>query len=358
MLHVAIYDAINSITQDTPPYAYSLNAPTSALPDAAAATAGHDTLAALYPTMKTELDQQLASELARFPAGTDTQQGIQVGHTIAEHVVASRANDGSATTPQPFMPGNQPGDYRSTTPDFATPVFTNWGNVIPFVLHTAAQFRPAPPPALTSQAYAQALNEMKSLGQKNSTSRTAYQTESAKLWASSPWNSWNEIAENAAIAHHMSLESTARLFALLNLSFADSTIASYEAKYYYQLWRPITAIHEANTINNPLIADDPTWTPLVATPSDPSYPSTHSTISAAGAVVLSAFFGNHDQVQVTANGITLTYASYTDAATDTGLSRIYGGVHTRIDHEAGVELGEDVAQFVLDHLASDYFGRG
>lgn len=348
MLHVAIYDAVESITRNIPP----LNAQTSALPDAAGATAGHDILTVLYPTMKTELDQQLASELAGFPNGTNKQQGIQVGHTIAEHVVASRANDGSSTTPPLFVPGNQPGNYRLTPPDFAAPVFTNWQNVTPFVLNTASQFRPAPPPALTSQAYMQALNEVKSIGQNSSTTRTAYWTMSAKFWAGSPWEVWNEMAENAAIAHHTNLESTARLFALLNLAFADSTIAVYEAKYYYKLWRPITAIREANTIRNPLITSNPTWTSLITTPPHPSYPAGHSTISAAGAVVLSAFFGSHDHVQVTDSGTTLTFASYTDAATDTGLSRIYGGVHTRLDHDAGVKLGQDVAQFVLDHVAS------
>ena len=358
MLHVATYDSIVSITRNAPPYVYSLNAPTGALPDAAAATAGHDTLVALYPTMKTELDQRLTRELAMFPDGADKQQGIQVGHTIAEHVVASRANDGSATTPSPFVPGNLPGSYRPTPPNFAAPVFTHWGNVTPFVLNSGAQFRPAPPPALTSQAYAQALNEVKSLGQNSSPTRTAYQTKSVMLWAGSPWNTWNEMAEDSASAHHTNLEFTARLFALLNLSFADSAIAFYDTKYYYQLWRPITAIREANTIGNPLVVSDPAWTPLITTPPDPSYPAAHSTISAAGAVVLSSFFGDHDQVRVTYNGTTLIFASYTDAAMDTSLSRIYGGAHTRIDHEAGVKLGQNVAQFVLDHSASAYFGRG
>jgi membrane-associated phospholipid phosphatase len=211
---------------------------------------------------------------------------------------------------------------------------------------------------LTSQAYAQALNEVKGLGQNSSTTRTAYQTKSAMLWAGSPWNTWNEMAEDSASAHHMNLESTARLFALLNLSFADSAIALYDTKYYYQLWRPIAAIREANTVGNPLAVGDPAWTPLITTPPDPSYPAAHSTISAAGAVVLSSFFGDHDQVRVTYKGTTLSFASYTDAAMDTGLSRIYGGAHTRIDHEAGVTLGQNVAQFVLDHSVSAYFGRG
>ncbi len=353
ILHAAIYDAVVSITRDAPAYLYSVTAPSSARADAAAATAGHDVLVSLYPEWKAALDQQLAGELATIPNGAGEQQGIQVGQTVAAHLLAIRANDGSTTTLQPFVPGNQPGNYLLTPPKFAAPVFTNWGNVTPFVLDNAAQFRPAPPPALTSQAYAQALNEVESLGQKTSTTRTPEQTVIGKFWAGPIWNTWNEIAENAALAHHTNLETTARLFAVLNLSFADSTIAFYDAKYHYQLWRPVTAIREANTIGNPAIAGDPTWTPLAVTALDPAYPSAHGVISGAGAAVLAAFFGNQDQISLTSDvlpGVVRTFASYSDVATEAGLSRIYAGQHTRIDIEVGSQLGQNVAQFVLPHL--------
>jgi hypothetical protein len=182
ILHAAIYDAIVSITRDAPPYVFSVSAPSGARADAAAAVAGHDTLAALYPKWKAALDKQLAGELATIPDGAGKQQGIQVGHTVAARLIAIRANDGSTATLQPFVAGNQPGNYRLTPPKFAAPVFTNWSNVTPFVLNNAAQFRPVPPPALTSQAYAQALNEVKSLGQKTSTTRTPDQTVIGKFW--------------------------------------------------------------------------------------------------------------------------------------------------------------------------------
>ena len=353
ILHAAIYDAVVSITRDAPAYLYSVTAPSGARADAAAAQAGHDVLVALYPKWKAALDQQLAGELATIPNGAGEQQGIQVGQAVAAHLLAIRANDGSAATLQPFVPGNQPGNYLLTPPKFAAPVFTNWGNVTPFVLNNAAQFRPAPPPALTSQAYAQALNEVESLGQNTSKARTADQTVIAKFWAGPIWNTWNEIAENAALAHHTNLETTARLFAVLNLSFADSTIAFYDAKYHYQLWRPVTAIREANTIGNPAIAGDSTWTPLAVTALDPAYPSAHGVISGAGAAVLSTFFGNQDQIRLTSDvlpGVVRTFASYNDVATEAGLSRIYAGQHTRIDIEVGSQLGQNVAQFVLPHL--------
>src|SRR2546428_980373 len=353
ILHAAIYDAVVSITRDAPAYVFSVNAPLSARADAAAATAGHDTLTALYPKWKAALDQQLTGELATIPDGAGKQQGIQVGQAVAARLIAIRANDGSDTTPPPFVPGNQPGNYQLTPPKFVAPVFTNWSNVTPFVLNNAAQFRPGPPPAVTSQADAQALNEVESLGQNTSTTRTPEQTVIGKFWAGPIWNTWNEIAENAAIAHHTNLETTARLFAVLNLSFADSTIAFYDAKYHYQLWRPVTAIRLANTDGNPATVGDPTWTPLAVTALDPSYPGAHSTISAAGATGLSAFFGNQDQIRVTSDvlpGVVRTFASYNDVATEAGLSRIYAGQHTRIDHEAGLQLGHNVAQFVISHL--------
>jgi len=353
ILHAAIYDAVVSITRDAPAYLFSVSAPSSARADAAAATAGHDTLVALYPKWKAALDQQLASELAAIPNGVGKQQGSQVGQAVAARLLAIRATDGSTATPPPFVPGNQPGNYQLTPPKFAAPVFTNWSNVTPFVLNNAAQFRPGPPPALTSQAYAQALNEVKSLGQNTSTTRTPDQTVIGKFWAGPIWNTWNEIAENAALAHHTNLETTARLFAVLNLSFADSTIAFYDAKYHYQLWRPITAIRAANTAGNPAVVGDPTWTPLAPTAPDPSYPSAHGVISGAGAAVLSSFFPKKDQIRVTSDvmpGVVRTFTSYSDVATEAGLSRIYSGQHTRIDIEVGSELGHNVAQFVLPHL--------
>ena len=343
ILHAAIYDAVVSITGDAPAYLFSVAAPSGARADAAAAQAGHDALVALYPKWKAALDAQLAGELATIPSGAGKQQGIQVGQTVATRLLATRATDGSADKASPFVPGNQPGNYQLTPPKFAAPVFTTWGNVTPFVLNNGAQFRPGPPPAVTSQAYIQALNEVKSLGQNTSTTRTADQTVIAKFWAGPIWNTWNEIAENAALAHHTNLETTARLFAVLNLSFADSTIAFYDAKYFYQLWRPVTAIRQT----------DPTWTPLAVTALDPSYPSAHAVISGDGAAVLSAFFGNQDHISLTSDvlpGVLRTFASYSNVATEAGLSRIYAGQHTQIDIQVGSQLGQNVAQFVISDL--------
>jgi hypothetical protein len=351
MLHAAIYDAVVSITRDAPPYLFTVRAVPHARPDAAAATAGHDVLAALYPPMKPELDQLLMTELQALPRGAGTQHGEQVGALTSEVVLALRTHDGSNATPPPLRPVTRPGQFRPTPPNFTPAVFTHWGHVTPFVLNDDEQFRPAPPRALSSRAYASALNEVKSVGQDSSTTRTADETTQAMFWAAPIWNFWNQIADNAVLAHHTDLPQAARLFADLDLSFADSAISFYDAKYHFDLWRPITAIREAATDRNPATIADPNWTPLAATPADPSYPGAHSVISAAGATVLSAFFGNHDDITVTSEvlpGVLRHFESYRAVALEAGLSRIFAGVHTRLDHDAGLLLGHRVAEFVLD----------
>jgi hypothetical protein len=358
ILHAAIDDAVVSITGEGSPYLLSVDAPKNARPDAAAAQAGHDTLTTLYPAMKATLDQQLADELAAIPDGGAKTNGARVGHLVAQAILGIRADDGANTTPPPFTPGTAPGEYRPTPPGFAAAVFTNWADVTPFVLRDESQFRPAAPPSVSSAAYAEAINEVKSVGRDTSTTRTADETTQAKFWAAPIWNYWNEITQNAVLAHHSNLVDTARLFADLNLSFADGVIAFYDGKYTYHLWRPVTAIREAGT-TNPLITADPTWNSLANTPADPSYPGAHSVISEAGATVLSSFFGNDDQVSVTSEllpGVTRSFGSYQAVATEAGLSRIFAGVHTRIDHNAGLTLGRQVAEFVLEQQESPGFG--
>ena len=358
ILHAAIYDAVNSIDRSHEPYLLDVRAPRDASETAAADAAAHTALVGLYAAQQSTLDADYAAELAKVPDGPAKGQGVQVGDEVARDLLAIRTNDGSNVTPPPFVPGTNPGDFRPTPPNFPTAVFTTWGQVTPFVLDSGNQFRPAPPPALTSPEYAAAINEVQTLGSATSTTRTADQTEIGKFWAPPIQNFWNQIAESVATAHHSDLPTTARLFAALNLSFADSTIAFYDAKYTYQLWRPVTAIRLADTTGNmdesvtePQIVADPNWLPLAGnTPADPSYPGAHSTISAAGADVLASFYGDRQQFSVTSPalpGVTRPFTSFSGAATEAGLSRIYAGVHTRIDHVAGLKLGDDVAGFVL-----------
>jgi membrane-associated phospholipid phosphatase len=347
IMQAAIYDAVNAIEHTSAPYLVSLRAPRRASPDAAAAAAAHEALVNLYPGQQAMLDAQLATSLAQIPNGYHKDEGIHVGEAVADVLLALRADDASNAVPAPFTPETKLGDYRPTPPKFGPPVFSDWAHVHPFALQSASQFRPTPPPPLTSSAYKSALDEVRSLGSATSTTRTPEQTQIAQFWAPPIWITWNEIAETAALAHHDTLAEDARLFALLDLSLADATIAFYDAKYTYHLWRPVTAI-EATA--------DPSWTPLTPTAPDPSYPGAHSTISAAGATVLSTFFsGERFRFAVRSDalpGVTRTFGSFSAAAEEAGLSRIYAGQHFRTDHLAGIQLGEDVASYVLENVLS------
>jgi len=358
ILHTAIYDAVVSTTHGGRPYAYSVNAPAGADADAAAAQAGHDALVALFPARQAALDQRLATLLASIPDGAAKTAGVHVGRVSAALAAGLRAGDGS-TRPQPPVPApSKPGDYRPAPPANAPAVFTQWPDVQPWVLEAAGQFRPGPPPAVASSAYADGVNEVKRLGQDSSAARTADQTEAARFWPGPIWVQWNEIAEASASIHHTDLLQTARVFELLDLAFADTVIAFYDAKYHYLVWRPVSAIRAADT-GNPAVVSDPGWTPLLATAPDPSYPGAHSAVSAAGAAILGSAFGGKQPIRVTSDsllGTVRAFPSYDAAAEEAGLSRIYGGVHTRADHEAGAQLGRQVAAFVLEQSEKPGFG--
>jgi hypothetical protein len=355
IMHAAVYDAVNA-TVKTPhaDYLVHLRAPRHSSAAAAAAAAAHGVLVQLYPSQAAMLDADLAASLAQLPDGPAKDQGVQVGETAAKRILALRGNDGSAVAPIPFTPGTNPGDYQLTPPGFVQPVFTQWPFVTPFTLRSAQQFRPAPPPALTSPTYTTAFDEVKELGAVGSTTRTADQTQIARFWAAPIQNYWNEIAQTVSLAHGTGLAQNARLFALLDLTLADSVVAFYDAKYTYQRWRPVTAIRAADSDGNPATVADPNWTPLANTALDPSYPGAHSVVSAAGAAVLSSFFGSDDDSFTVGSevlpGVQRSFTSFTGAAEEAGLSRIYAGQHFRTDHVAGEKLGRQVACYVLKHF--------
>jgi membrane-associated phospholipid phosphatase len=355
IMSAAVYDAVDAIDADHPQYLLHLKAGHGASQDAAATQAAHDVLTALFPKFTGSLDQELNTDLAAVPAGAARSEGTRVGAQAAADLLKIRATDGSATPPPPYRSTGAAGDYRPTPPGFAAPVFTHWGAVTPFVLRRGAQFRPPPPPALSSPAYAAAVNEVKSLGRDTSSTRSAEQTTIGKFWAAPIQNYWNAIAEQVAVARHDDTDTSARTFALLDLGIADATIALYDAKYTYRLWRPISAIRLADTDGNPLTSADPNWTPLATTPADPSYPGAHSTLSAAAATVLTALYGDEVSFTVTSptlTGVTRSFDNFHAAATEAGLSRIYAGIHTRIDHEAGLTLGSQIGRYTLQRALS------
>jgi membrane-associated phospholipid phosphatase len=351
ILHAAIYDAVNNIDGTFSPYLVRLsNVSRHASRRAAADQAAHDVLVALYSAFQATLDAELQQDLAQIPDGRNKADGITVGQTVAAQILLLRSSDGSGTTPPPFSPGNQPGDYQLTPPNFAAADFTQWPQVTPFALARADEFRPGPPPELISDEYADVFDEVKSLGLINSTTRTPEQTLIGKFWNGNIQDFWNEIAQTAALRHHLNLAHSARLFALLNISLADTTIAFFDAKYTYQFWRPVTAIQLAGSDGNPNTEPNPTWLPLsTKTAPDPAYPGAHSAISAAGAEVLRFYFGDRFIFDVTSEslaGTTRHFTNFSAAAQEAGLSRIYAGQHFRSDHIAGKTLGRQVAESV------------
>jgi hypothetical protein len=350
MLHAAIHDAVVTIDHSGLRYLTRVHSVQGASAAAAADAAAHDTLLKLYPSLRASIDQQYAALLARVPQGTHKASGVRVGQRVAAQLVARRANDGSSASPVPFQPGTSSGDYQLTPPAFTPPVFTHWPQVKPFVIRRANEFRPPPPLALTSPKYAAAINEVKALGAAQGSTRTPDQTQIGQFWNPPIWATWNQIAQTAALAHHGTLSQNANSFAALDLTLADSVIAFYDAKYAYHVWRPVTAIRNADTDGNPDTVADPNWTPLSPTAPDPSYPGAHGTISAAGADVLSTVYGNDFAFTVTSPalpGVARTFVSFSEAAHEATVSRIYNGNHTRLDQVAGENLGHDVAEFVL-----------
>ena len=355
ILHASIFDAVSNIDGTYSPYLVRLsNVSRLASQTAAADQAAHDVLVALYPAFQTTLDTKLQQDLAQIPEGQDKTDGVTVGQTVAAQILAFRSTDGANVTPPTFIPGNQPGDYQFTPPNFAPADFTQWPQVTPFAIARADEFRPGPPPQLTSDEYTKVFNEVQSLGFITSTTRTPEQTLIGTFWNGNIQDFWNEIAQTAALGHHLGLAHSARLFALLNVSLADTTIALFEAKYNYQFWRPVTAIELAGDDGNPDTNPNPNWLPLTTkTAPDPSYPGAHSTISFAGAEVLKFYFGDRFAFDVTSEslqGMKRHFTSFSAAAQEAGLSRIYAGQHFRTDHLAGKGLGEKVAESVVDTI--------
>jgi hypothetical protein len=357
LMHAAIYDAVNAIDGTRKPYLVQLTgvSPNSSQ-DAAAAQAAHDVLVGLYPKLQTTLDTLLQESLAQIPDGAEKADGVNIGLTVAEQILSQRSNDRANAQPIPYVFGNAPGDYQSTPPNFPKqPQFTHWSQVTLFALDRANQFRPGPPPALTSDRYSDDFNEVKSLGIVNGTAATADQMLTGHFWNGAIQNYWNEITQTAAIEHNLTTAQSARLFALLNLTLADSVIAFYDAKYTYNFWRPVTAIRAAGTDNNPDTTADPNWLPEVGnTTPDPSYPGAHAVISAAGATVLDSFFKRKRfDFNVTSEvmpGVERSFESFSAAAKEATLSRIFAGVHFRSDLTTGQRLGREVAHFVVDNF--------
>jgi hypothetical protein len=349
--HLAMLEALNAVGGVAKSYAVKVKAPKGASPEAAVAAAAHGVLARMTRGQQESLDAALAASLAGVPAGQTKTDGISVGTEVAEKLVALRRSDG-ADARTSFTPSKGAGRWQPTPPQNAPAVLPHWGAVKPFVLESATQFAVKGPPPIGSDTYVRDLAEVKKLGGRRSTVRTADQTAAAIFWTIQTLVPWNAAGRAAAKARGNTLEENARLFAALNAACSDAHVAGFEIKYRLQHWRPVTAIRAAA---EPGSADEG-WEPLLATPAHPEYPSTHAACSGAAEAVLKGFFGR-DEVAVSVVhppvfGVTRTYASFSQIAQEVDDARVWGGIHFRTADVDGRYLGRRIGEYVLKALSA------
>ena len=376
MVHVAVHDAVNAIDRRSRPYAFSarVNGPASA--DAAVAAAAHDVLVAVIAGLP-ESPACVATgsrwpipctmpRSRRYQTDQPRAAGVAVGQAAAAAIVALRANDRFDTVTWldfDYPQGTEPGAWRFT-PDGPPLAFaSNYGDVTPFVLKHSAQFWPGPPYPLSSKRYADDYNEIKLIGGDDITTpstRTPDQTEIGLFWIESSPLAWNRLARAVSVQRGFDLWENARLFGLLNMAMADGYIASWEVKYHYSFWRPITAIREGDNDGNPATLGDSTWTPLQPTYPIPDHDSGHAVQGGVAAEILKQVFGT-DDVSFTACSTTVppggrctdatpvirSYLSFSQAADENAVSRIYIGIHFRNAVETGVHHGRRIAAYAV-----------
>jgi hypothetical protein len=369
MMHVAIHDALNAIDRRSRPYVYNAQGPTGASREAAVASAARNVLVPVISKLPASaaspacvqagiasVEADYAAAIAALPNNAARMLGIQVGQASAAAIVSLRSGDGSENSQiNPNCPDpnkTEAGEFLCV-PGFPIVAAESWGHVTPFVLHHVSQFRPSPPHKLSSKKYAADFNEVKAFGGDGVTTpslRTPEQTQFGLFWLEGSVLTWNRIGRNVSANRGRDLWENARLFGLLNLAIADAYIAHFDAKYYYNRWRPVTAIHLADSDGNPDTVGDPTWTPLQFNYPTPAYPSGHSTAGGAAAQVLQEFFGTDNigfsVCSLTLNGCAVSrqYVSFSQAAEENAFSRILVGLHFRNDVEEGVKLGRKIGR--------------
>jgi hypothetical protein len=353
MTHLAMHDAINAVQPVFDTYAFNGKDP-GADPVVAAAVAAHTVLLHEIPGKKNFLDSALEKTLLTITDGTAKQKGIQLGKQAGQSIIDVRNNDGAAGDPIGQIPPSAvPGVYQPVPP-FNFLFAPHWENVELFGLQTKSQFRPSLYPALNSEAYATAFNEVKEIGKLNSTVRSADQTAFAKFWYEFSEAGWNRVARTVASTKKLSLVEAARLFALVDMALADSYTAGWDAKIHYNFWRPYTAIRNAANDNNDATAPDAAWEPSEPTPPVQDYPSTHSALGNAAATVLAKILGNNTAFTMTSftavpAGSTRSFTSFSQAADENANSRVMAGIHFRFSCEAGQEMGNKIGKWIVEN---------
>lgn len=371
--NLAVHDALNAIIPrferyvDTGPIVPDANAAAAVL------KAAHDAIVGAAPAAQAAVDAWYASQISALAGSNGLASGTALGQRTAAAILAMRANDGVAGGGvAPYTPGTNPGDYQFTPP-FNTPAFdffgtggfadaSQWGSTVtPFVLTSMSQFR-APPPygapsnaaAVLTPEYTADYNEIRALGCAGCADRTAEQTEIALFWKENSPTGWNRIARVVAGQRNMDAWDAARLLTVMAVGEFDAYSASLESKYYYNFWRPVTAVALAGTDNNPATTPMAGWGVLAfPTPPVPDYPSAHSTAGGAAAAIIEALVPGKVAFSTTSGslpGVSRTFASVADAAKENANSRIYIGYHFRHATVQGVAQGRRVGDYVASHV--------
>src|SRR5262245_9307775 len=350
MVHVAMSDAINTVQHHYTRVVATLPATPGASAEAAAATAARQILTQIYPAQQAKLEETYAASLKAIPDGPAKSAGITLGLEVADVVQADRANDGT-DAPDTYRPHTAPGVYVPTT----MPVWEQYARAKPWVLTSADQFRPGPPPALSSAEWARDYNEVKSLGGTKSTARTPEQSEAVTFWGNINFGpSWQAAARELAVKKQLPLAQCARLFALLNMSLANAYIVNWDAKYTYHFWRPVTAIRNGDQDGNDATERDAGWTSFNPTPMHPEYPSQATYNATTAVVVLESVFGPVKAIPFTAIDVrdarrTRQFASLADMAEEQKNVRVWGGVHYRFAIRTSEDVGRKVAAYMMEN---------
>ena len=347
-VHLAMFDAVNSIEPRYRPYRLAVITTKDASPEAAAAVAAGMVLAGLHPKDAEEVNTLMAAYLAAIPSSEAKSNGIKVGQEVAAKIVAERKADG-ADAPDAYRPKTRAGVYVPT-PITASSM---WPNVKPFAMQNPSQFRPQPPISLKGKEWASDYNEIKSLGGKASSKRTARQTEDAQFWLITGPVSYYPIARQLVAAKGMNVLDSARFMALASAAVADSFIAVFDAKYHYEFWRPITAIRNGDIDGNPDTEIEATWQPIDITPMHPEYPCAHCIQSGAAAGVIEAVFGTMDipevsMVSSTLPGVSHRWTNIGMFADEIANARIWAGFHYRFSARVGADMGRKIGRYVVE----------
>jgi hypothetical protein len=371
---LAVFTGVNAITREYEPYVGTVTGDPTASPEAATVAAAYRVLTTYFganPSVQAMLDAARASSLAQIPDGSAKDAGLATGEAAAAAILALRASDGS--TPAQFytVPPPAAGEYQATP---SCPVvggvqvgaLLHWRNVAPFGVPSVSAFLPPPPPALSSNEYAKAYNEVKTLGSSTATAadRPPDRQDVVRFYgASSPTYLFNSLARQLATAENRGLSDNARALALINMAISDALVASFNAKYEYRYWRPETAIRVGDSDDNRKTEPDPAFMPFISTPCFPSYPSNHGSGSAAGAEALRRLYGaagfslELSSPNPALAGIMLRYSALGEIVKDVSDARVYGGIHFRFDQDAGERMGREVATYVCKNNLRPLHGQ-